>query len=64
MTTPKKVEVTKPVDDVEARAMFAGDAAGPVSLGQYWQQYTNKLRAGEMDDKEIEVSLVDAASPR
>jgi len=48
MTTPKDVNLTKNVDDVEARAMFAGDAAGPVSLGQYWQQYRNKLRAGDV----------------
>ncbi|ACV81610.1 sugar ABC transporter permease [Nakamurella multipartita] len=58
MTTPKKVEVTKPVDDVEARAMFAGDAAGPVSLGQYWQQYTNKLRAGDVGSLPAILGLV------
>lgn len=40
--------VIKPVSDVEARAMFAADAAGPVSVGQYWQQYRNKLRAGDV----------------
>jgi len=40
--------VITPVADVEARAAFAGDAAGPVSLGQYWQQYRNKLRAGDV----------------
>lgn len=58
MTTPKKVEITKPVDDVEARAMFAGDAAGPVSLGQYWQQYTNKLRAGDVGSLPAILGLV------
>jgi D-xylose transport system permease protein len=36
------------VSDVEARAAFAGDAAGPVSVGQYWEQYRNKLRAGDV----------------
>ena len=40
--------VIAPVADVEARAAFAGDAAGPVSLGQYWNQYRNKLRAGDV----------------
>jgi len=40
--------VMTPVADVEARAAFAGDAAGPVSLGQYWNQYRNKLRAGDV----------------
>jgi D-xylose transport system permease protein len=40
--------VITPVADVQARAAFAGDAAGPVSLGQYWQQYRNKLRAGDV----------------
>ena len=40
--------VIAPVADVEARTAFAGDAAGPVSLGQYWQQYRNKLRAGDV----------------
>ena len=28
--------------------MFSGDAAGPVSLGEYWNQYRNKLRAGDV----------------
>jgi len=40
--------VMTPVSDVEARTAFAGDAAGPVSVGQYWQQYRNKLRAGDV----------------
>ena len=40
--------VIAPVAYVEARAAFAGDAAGPVSLGQYWNQYRNKLRAGDV----------------
>jgi len=48
MSAPEKPSLTKKVDDVEARAMFAGDAAGPVSVGQYWQQYRNKLRAGDV----------------
>jgi D-xylose transport system permease protein len=48
MTTPKDVKLTKQVDDVEARAMFAGDAAGPASIGDYWQGYLNKLRAGDV----------------
>jgi len=43
MTTENPPSVTKKVDDVEARAMFAADAAVPVSLGQYWQGYLNKL---------------------
>ncbi len=41
-------KLVKKVDDVEARAMFARDAAGPVSLGEYWQSYLNKLRAGDV----------------
>jgi D-xylose transport system permease protein len=58
MTTPKKVEVTKQVDDVEARAMFAGDAAGPVSIGEYWQGYLNKLRAGDVGSLPAILGLV------
>lgn len=46
MTTPKNA--IPAVDDVEARAMFAKDAAGPVSIGAYWQGYLNKLRAGDV----------------
>ena len=48
MSAPKRPDAVKQIDDVEARAMFSGDAAGPVSLGQYWQQYRNKLRAGDV----------------
>lgn len=40
--------VLKPISDEKARGMFSGDAAGPVSLGQYWQAYLNKLRAGDV----------------
>lgn len=55
MTEPNLV---KKVDDVEARAMFAGDAAGPVSLGQYWQGYLNKLRAGDVGSLPAILGLV------
>ena len=56
MSTPKRV--VKKVDDVEARAMFSGDAAGPVSLGQYWQGYLNKLRAGDVGSLPAVLGLV------
>ncbi len=56
MSTPKSV--VKKVDDVEARAMFSGDAAGPVSLGQYWQGYLNKLRAGDVGSLPAVLGLV------
>lgn len=55
MTEPS---LTKKVDDVEARAMFAADAAGPVSLGQYWQGYLNKLRAGDVGSLPAILGLV------
>ncbi|HEY5878391.1 MAG TPA: ABC transporter permease [Nakamurella sp.] len=58
MSAPEKPNLTKNVDDVEARAMFAGDAAGPVSLGQYWQQYVNKLRAGDVGSLPAILGLV------
>src|SRR6476620_3191726 len=48
MSAPEKPDVVKPISDEKARGMFSGDAAGPVSLGQYWQQYRNKLRAGDV----------------
>jgi D-xylose transport system permease protein len=48
VSAPESPNLVKKVDDVEARAMFAGDAAGPVSVGQYWEQYRNKLRAGDV----------------
>ena len=37
MTHPGQSKAVKPVSDEKARGMFSGDAAGPVSLGQYWQ---------------------------
>ena len=58
MTTENPPSVTKKVDDVEARAMFAADAAGPVSLGQYWQGYLNKLRAGDVGSLPAILGLV------
>ena len=58
MTTENPPSLTKKVDDVEARAMFAGDAAGPVSLGQYWQGYLNKLRAGDVGSLPAILGLV------
>ncbi|WP_420120711.1 sugar ABC transporter permease [Nakamurella sp.] len=58
MTTEKPPSLTKKVDDVEARAMFAADAAGPVSLGQYWQGYLNKLRAGDVGSLPAILGLV------
>ena len=48
MSAPEKPDLVKPVSDEKARGMFSGDAAGPVSLGQYWEQYRNKLRAGDV----------------
>lgn len=58
MTTEKPPSLTKRVDDVEARAMFAKDAAGPVSLGEYWQGYLNKLRAGDVGSLPAILGLV------
>ena len=48
MSAPDKPDLVKPVSDEKARGMFSGDAAGPVSLGEYWNQYRNKLRAGDV----------------
>ena len=48
MSAPEKPDVVPPISDDKARGMFSGDAAGPVSLGEYWQQYRNKLRAGDV----------------
>lgn len=56
--TTEKPNLTKPVDDVEARAMFAKDAAGPVSIGEYWQGYLNKLRAGDVGSLPAVLGLV------
>lgn len=56
--TTEKPNPTKPVDDVEARAMFARDAAGPVSIGDYWQSYLNKLRAGDVGSLPAILGLV------
>lgn len=56
--TTEKPNLTKPVDDVEARAMFAKDAAGPVSIGEYWQGYLNKLRAGDVGSLPAILGLV------
>jgi D-xylose transport system permease protein len=48
MSAPEKPDVVPQISDEKARGMFSGDAAGPVSIGQYWQQYRNKLRAGDV----------------
>jgi D-xylose transport system permease protein len=48
MSAPDKPDLVKPISDEKARGMFSGDAAGPVSLGEYWNQYRNKLRAGDV----------------
>jgi D-xylose transport system permease protein len=56
--TTKEPNLTKQVDDVEARAMFAKDAAGPVSVGEYWQGYLNKLRAGDVGSLPAILGLV------
>ena len=56
--TENPPSLTKKVEDVEARAMFAADAAGPVSLGQYWQGYLNKLRAGDVGSLPAILGLV------
>ena len=58
MSAPEKPDLVKPVSDETARGMFSGDAAGPVSLGQYWQQYRNKLRAGEVGSLPAVLGLV------
>lgn len=62
MSAPKKPDLIKPVekkvDDLEARAMFSGDAAGPASLSKYWQQYRNKLRAGDVGSLPALLGLV------
>ena len=58
MSTENVEKAVKPVSDVEARAMFSGDAAGPVSLGQYWQGYLNKLRAGDVGSLPAVLGLV------
>ena len=60
MTNTSKAPVTTKggQTDLEARAMFAGDAAGPVSLGQYWQGYRNKLRAGDVGSLPAILGLV------
>ncbi|HEY5150897.1 MAG TPA: ABC transporter permease [Mycobacterium sp.] len=58
MSAPEKPSILKPESDVEARASFAGDAAGPVSLGQYWEQYRNKLRAGDVGSLPAVLGLV------
>ena len=33
---------------LEARTSFSGDTGGPVSLSQYWHNYLNKLRGGDV----------------
>ena len=48
MTTPDMSKAVKHVSDENARGMFSGDAAGPVSVGEYFNQYRNKLRAGDV----------------
>ena len=37
MTTPDMSKAVKHVSDEKARGMFSGDAAGPVSVGEYCQ---------------------------
>lgn len=56
--TESSPNLVKKVDDVEARAMFAKDAAGPVSVGEYWQGYLNKLRAGDVGSLPAILGLV------
>lgn len=48
MSAPEKPGLIKRIPDVQARAAFSEDAAGPVSVGQYFQAYRNKLRAGDV----------------
>ncbi len=48
MSAPQKPGEIQTMPDVEARAAFSGDAAGPISIGQYFQAYRNKLRAGDV----------------
>ncbi|MBM9465870.1 sugar ABC transporter permease [Nakamurella leprariae] len=47
-TVGGKPLIGEPVDDLEARARFAADAAGPVSLGTYVKGYRDKVRGGDV----------------
>ncbi len=58
MSAPEKPELIKTMPDVEARAAFSGDAAGPVSVGQYFQAYRNKLRAGDVGSLPAVLGLI------
>ena len=62
MSTPTKsgspLDKGRPASDVEARAGFAADAKGPVSLGAYVQGYRDKVRAGDVGSLPAILGLV------